>query len=449
MLTTLAYKSLKSRKLTAIMTVIAVAISIYVFVSVALLKQQTRVNFTRAVSGVDLIVGPKTGSLNLLLASIYRIGNVNSSMNYNTQEWLERQSQVDWVLPIAMGDSHRGFRVIATSEEYFTKFKYGHKQSLYFAKGKSWQRASEVVIGSDIAKKLGYTLADDIVLSHGVGVTSFMHHDGYPFKVVGILAKTGTAIDQTLHVSFDGLAFAHGEQSHGIQPKKPESAIKSQSLEHETHLQTQHQHDDHANEKGDLSNRNGSGEVANQIGHSSYQSSAFLVGVKAKYATLMLQQKINKYAGEPIMAIIPGVALTELWQLIGQLETLLSVIASLVLLAALFGLATMLLATMKERKQELAIFRSLGASPKHIFALVQLEVMILTFLALVIATVLFAVSLGLSGDWLAQRYGLYLQFSDVLYDLGQTSLIVFISAFVVGCIPSYFAFRESKSVSIS
>ena len=122
MLTTLAYKSLKSRKLTAIMTVIAVAISIYVFVSAALLKQQTRVNFTRAVSGVDLIVGPKTGSLNLLLASIYRIGNVNSSMNYNTQEWLERQSQVDWVLPIAMGDSHRGFRVIATSEEYFIKF---------------------------------------------------------------------------------------------------------------------------------------------------------------------------------------------------------------------------------------------------------------------------------------------------------------------------------------
>lgn len=449
MLITLAYKSLKSRKLTAIMTVVAVAISIYVFVSVALLKQQTRVNFTRAVSGVDLIVGPKTGSLNLLLASIYRIGNVNSSMNNDTLSWLESQGQVDWVLPIAMGDSHRGFRVIATSTRYFTTFKYGHKQTLTFAEGEPWHLASEVVIGSDIAKKLGYKLSDEIVLSHGVGVTSFTHHDGYPFKVVGILAKTGTAIDQTLHVSFDGLAFAHGEQSHGSELKTDESTSKRQNLEHQAHSHSSHHDDVHVSDKDELSHRNEPGKVAKQIDQSSYQYSAFLVGVKAKYATLMLQQRISKYTDEPIMAIIPGVALTELWQLIGQLETLLAVIASLVLLAALFGLATMLLATMKERKQELAIFRSLGASPKHIFTLVQLEVMLLTFFALAVATILFAVSLGLSGDWLAQRYGLYLQFSDVIADLAQTSIVVLFSAFVIGCIPSYFAYKASKSVSIS
>lgn len=438
----LAKQSLISRRTSVLLTVLAITISVFVLLSVEHIRHQAKQSFNRTVSGVDLIVGPRTSQINLLLSSVFRIGDSSNAISQSSVEDLANHPMVNWVVPIALGDSHKGHRVMATTADYFQYFKFGAKQPLTFKQGKVFEQHFDLVLGADIANKYGYELGTEIVLSHGTGVTSFTHHEQTPFTVVGILNRTGTPVDQTLHVSFEGLHHMHEEPQH-------EKRAHEGHDDHEEHDEAhEHKgHDDHEEHAHEEPAQEGD-EVAVEHDHD-HKVSAVFVGLKARFASLVMQKWANDYKGEALSAIMPGVALSQLWRMVGSVETVLQVISVLVLITTLIGLSTMLLATMRERTKEIAILRVLGASPMFIFMLIELEVFVITLIGCIAGAMLLWLMLIAAEPLLASQLGLFIDTNPI----SETSLMVLafvlVGSLVMGLIPAINAYRHSLQANLT
>ena len=412
MLLKLARTSLWNRRTTALLTIVSLTVSIALLLGIDHLRREAKGSFTSTLSGTDLIVGARSGSINLLLYSVFHIGNATNNISWKSYQTIDSHSSVDWTIPISLGDSHRGFRVMGTNANYFSHYRYGQKQPLQFAAGEAFASTGETalfgaVLGAQVARKLSYQLGDKIVLAHGTGDTGFARHDQHPFTVVGILQATGTPVDQTVHVSLEGIEAIHLNWQSGAH-------VTSDS---KTQLQA-----DKLTPK---------------------EITACLVGLKSKTGTFSLQRKINNYTGEPLLAILPGVALAELWQMLAMVENMLYIISALVLLATLIGMITTLLAAMQERQREIAILRAIGAHPVYLFALIELEVILLTTLATVTAFALLTITLATTGSWLSAEYGLFLSTNPVNpYTLKIAAIIIGLAA-LLGGIPAYSAYRKA------
>jgi len=406
----LAYKSLLNRKGSAILTLMAMTVSVFVLIAVEHIRYQAKESFSNTVSGVDLIVGARTGSLNLLLYSVFRIGTPTNNISWSTYEKIASSKNVKWAIPIALGDSHKGYRVMGTTTDYFDYFSYGNKHKLEFKQGRAFESVLDVVIGAEIASTLGYSIGDKLVLSHGVAATSFSNHDDHPFRVVGILAPTGTPVDQTLHVSLKGIEAIHLNWQQGV---KMRGRVLTE-------------------------------EQINQLELQPKSITAFMLGLTSRLVTFKVQRDINQFKKEPVMAILPGVALSELWQMMRMLESTLRLISVLVLVAALLGLSAMLLASIRERTREVQLLRAVGASPFYLFWLIELEAMLITFLSCVFGVLGLNMCLVLVGDFLSANYGLYV--SPNILTEGVVYLLVFIvvSALVAAAVPSISMYRSAK-----
>jgi putative ABC transport system permease protein len=409
MLMSLAVSSLKNRRKSILLTFFSLLISISVLLGVEHIRQQAKESFSRTVSGVDLIVGAPSGQLNLLLYSVFRMGSPTNNINYESFKVLQNNQQVEWAIPISLGDSHHGFRVIGTTQDYFTHFRYGKKQPLEFVQGQAFSSLFEVVIGIDVAKEHNYQVGDEIVVAHGVGSVSFKHHDDTPFVVSGILKPTGTPVDKSLHVTLEAIEAIH------LSPAKLRQLINDVDAV-------------------DLSPKN---------------VTAVMLGLKSKFATFTLQRNINSYADDRLMAILPGVAMSELWSMMASFENLLRVISILVLFASLFGLSTMLLASMDQRKSEIAVLRVLGAGPGVIFSLVLIEALILVSFAIVASVITISLTLALLGDWLASEYGLFLSANLLSMEALMAIGVILIASIITSTIPAFEAYKNALHSTLS
>ena len=197
------------------------------------------------------------------------------------------------------------------------------------------------MIGADVARELGYDIGSPLVLSHGLGKADFgSGHENRPFRVVGILAPTGTPVDRTLHISLAGMEALHVDWQNGM-PARGDARV--------------------------------SADQARAMDLQPRQITAFMLGLNSKIATFSLQREINEFRGEPMLAILPGVALQELWSLMGTAEQALFVVSLFVVLTGLIGMLTAILTSLNERRREMAILRSVGARPWHIASLLVLE----------------------------------------------------------------------------
>lgn len=409
MLISLAWSSLCSRKKSVILTFLSLLISISVLISVEHIRQQAKTSFNRTISGADLIVGAPSGQLNLLLYSVFRMGDPTSNIDYQSYEMLKNDQQVAWAIPISLGDSHRGFRVLGTNGDYFTHYQFGDKKSLEFTAGKPFAGMFDTVIGADVAKTLGYQVGDKIIVAHGIGHTSFSHHDHSPFVISGILKPTGTPVDKTVHVTLPAIEAIHLPPSQLAQILSSESSVDIQPD----------------------------------------SVTAVILGLKTKFATFKLQRDLNNYQADRLMAVLPGVALAELWQMMGTVENVLRVISVLVLLSSLFGLSTMLLASMNERKGEIAVLRTLGAGPSVIFGLVLLEALMLVVIAIASAISLVSGALALFSDELAAHYGLFLSANLLSWETLQIAVIITLASIITSAIPAFEAYKKALQSRLS
>ena len=409
MLLRLSLQSLANRRSTALLTILALAISIALFLGVERVRTGARASFANTIAGTDLIVGARSGSVQLLLYSVFRIGNATNNITWESYRDIADRPEVAWTVPISLGDSHRGFRVMGTTDAYFEHYRFRGNAPLTLAKGERFNDLFDAVLGADVAADLGYKVGDPIVVAHGLGAVGFTKHEDMPFRVSGILAKTGTPVDRTVHVTLKAIEAIHVDWQSGARtPGHSTSADAVRAMELTPKSIT-----------------------------------AVLVGVTSKLKTFSLQRRINEYPEEPLLAVLPGVALQELWSLIGVAESALAGVSGMVVLTALIGMVAAILSSLSERRREMAILRAVGAGPRTVGCLMVLEAGTLALAGALAGTFLFLAGLLIAGPIVDQAYGLYLPFS-----LPSARELLILGGFVCagilsGLIPAIGAYRMS------
>jgi putative ABC transport system permease protein len=339
-------------------------------------------------------------------------------MSWQSFENIAANPRVKWIVPLSLGDSHKGFRVLGTSQDDFKYFSYGRKYHLTFEQGGRFNHIFDVVLGAHVAQKLGYQLGDKLVLAHGIAKTSFSLHDKNPFTVVGILAPTGTPVDHTLHVDLQGIEAIHmnwqsNTLSHSVEQQILPATLKPTSL---AYLQPE-------------------------------SITALMLGLKSKISTFRLQREINNYAREPLLAILPGVALSELWSMMTILENTLLLVSALVLVAACLGVSAMLLSSIKERTREIQLLRMIGASPTFLFLLIELEALFITLISIALGAGLLTISLLLAEGYLTTHFSLHI--STNIWSTQSLYLIasVLCASIIIAMIPSIISYSQLKNKS--
>ncbi|NQE47837.1 ABC transporter permease [Herbaspirillum rubrisubalbicans] len=409
----LAARSAWNRRFTLGLMLLAIALSTTMLLGIERVRHEVRSGFSQSVSGTDLVVGARTSPIQLMLYAIFRIGGATNNMGWDSAQTLARDPAVAWTIPISLGDSLRGFPVLATNGDYFTHFRYGSNQPLKLAQGRPFGDVFEAVLGADVAEKLHYRLGDIIILSHGMGGMGLTQHADKPFTVVGILARTGTPVDRTVHIGLDGMQAIHLDWEGGA--PMPGVHIPAQFVK--------------------------------KFNLTPTSITAVLVGLKSRARVFAVQRAIADGDGykEPLMAVLPGVALDQLWDVVGIGENALLVVSGMVVVVGLAGLVAAILASLGERRRELAILRSVGARPLDVLLLLCVEGLGVMLSGVLAGLVLLSVLVWALGPWLAAQFGIALQPTWPAAGELQLLLWTVLAGLVASLLPAWRAYRLSLS----
>ena len=409
----LAWESIMNRKFATILTILSIAVSTSLLLGVDKTRKSARASFINTISGTDLVVGARTGGVQLLLYSVFHIGDATANVTWKTVMDIKKRREVKWVVPIALGDSHRGYRVVGTSREYFEKFKYRRNIPLRFVEGKKFSDLFDTVLGAEVARSLNYKIGDKIILAHGTGPISIgQDHGDTPFQISGILEYTGTPVDRAVHVSMEAIEAIHvgwetGAFSNQGNKKSPDN-LRKMTLTPKA-------------------------------------VTALYVGLKSRMLTFSLQRWINTYLQEPITAILPGVIFGQLWSMIGNVETALLFISIMVVFTAILGMIITILAALNERRREMAILRSIGAKPIQIFLLFSSEATIMALLGVLIGFCSLYGILFFIQPSIENLTGLYMEITAPKWnEIILMTSIIGVSIFA-SILPAFRAYRTSLS----
>jgi putative ABC transport system permease protein len=392
---------------TTAMTVFSIALSVLLLVGVDRVRQGTQVGFEGTLSQTDLVVGARGGSLPLLLYAVFHIGTSNNDISYASYQHFASHPAVLWTIPLSLGDSHRGFRVVATDDNFYQHYRYRGDHSLQLAEGTRPEGIFEAALGSTVASQLHYHLGQKIVLSHGLE-GSFLRHTADPYTVVGILARTATPVDRAIYITLWGDEAMHLGWQNGAPPLQaiPESQIHKSDL----HINT---------------------------------ISAFLLRSKSRMSTLYLQREINTYQPEPLTAIIPALTLRDLWSVLSAADVALSLVSGAVLVVGLLVMLTALYTALNERRREIAVLRTLGLNARQIFTLFILESTLISALGAIFGLaaaylLLYAIRIPVEN-----RYGIPLAMVGVSLRVGYYVVAVVVAGALLGFIPAIRAYRNA------
>lgn len=413
----LALKSLRNRIFATTLTVISIGLSVALLLSVERAKRAAEEGFTQTISKTDLIVGARSGPIQLILYTVFNMGNATHNISYETYEDIKKNPAIEWTVPYSLGDGHRGFRVVGTTDDFFAHYHFRGDKKVELEKGRTFRDLWDVVIGSAVADQLGYKLGDNIVIAHGVtrgeGVQK---HDDKPFEVVGIMSPTGTPLDRAVYMTLKGMEALHIDWKDGAAPR-PGQGVSAKSL-HEDDVKV-------------------------------HTITAFFVGAKSRIDTLRLQRQINEYKAEPLLAIIPGVTLSELWNGLSYVEGVLRVISWMVIVVGFMAMLIALTTTLNERRREMSILRAVGANTTQIISLMVFESFFLTVLGVLLGIVISSGLGAVLGPWIENSFGLYMSGPTFTSTEMIYLLITLVGGVLIGFIPAYRAMQASLKDGLS
>ncbi len=416
MILRLAASSLRNRLLASVLTVFSIALSVALLLAVEQVRTGLRESFTNTVSGVDLIVGTRVGRLQLVLFTVFGIGSTPENVDYETFKRYQNHPAVDWAVPFSLGDSHRGYRVVATDATYFEQVRHHQNRSIHFVSGRPPKGLYEAVIGHKAARELGYQTGTKIVISHGLSAQpGILDHDEHPFTITGVLDRTATPIDHTVYITLTGMEAIHGGWS--------------------------------ANASADVNN-----PPVEEVGGGEppiASITAFFLGLNSPIDTMRLQREINSDKREPLLAIIPGVALSALWKGIDMTDSGLKAISGMVILVGLIGMLVSLLGTLQERRREMAILRAVGARPSIVARLLLLEAAALTFFGLLGGLCINYGLLALAQPLLESAFGLVLPIRPPSVIEWVYLGVVWSGGILMGLAPALNAYRQTLADGLS
>ena len=410
-----------NRRSTLVWVVISLALATALLWTLERLRHDVRVSFAQSVSGVDLIVGARSSPVQLMLFSVFHIGSAPQVLSMDSVRAVAQHRSVSWVVPLSLGDSHRGYPVLGTTPAYFQHFAYGDKQPLVVQSGAVFSGTLdglyEAVIGAEVAHQLGYGLGQQITLGHGLHEHDHDHEDhaDKPFQVVGILAPTGTPVDRTVHVSLQALEALHLDWAGGA--PMPGGHIPA--------------------------------DQARKFDLEPVEVTAALVGLKTRAAVFNVQRFVNQYEDEALMGVMPGVALGELWGVLGLGENALLAVSALVALVSLFSLMAVVLAGLNERRRELAVLRAVGAGPRHVLGLLALEGTWVICTGVLLGVLLAQVGMVLGAPWLQNSLGIRLQIAAPLPTQWALAVTIVLAGMLASLGPALRAYRMSLADGLS
>ena len=307
--------------------------------AIILLRQESEEAFNQTATGYELIIGPKGSSLQLTLNTVYQIGVPIQNMPLSTYELLKNDKRVKLAIPYVLGDNFKNFRLIGTVPEIFTEFEYKKGTRYSISSGKFFENDFEAVIGNETAQRTGLKPGDTFTGSHGVdSYEGAEAHDEFRFKVTGILEKTFTPIDRVIFVTMNSVWKIH-----------------------------------HHEEKNAM-------DTAVSLNSQNTITSVLLKLKNPVYFDLVRRQiNDNKYEGISAQAILPVFEIKQLFDIIGNINSILLVIAYLVIFVAAISILVSLYNSMNERKRDIAIMRSLGAPRFTILKIIVLEGALISF----------------------------------------------------------------------
>ena len=408
MINFLTFKSIRNRKFTSFLCVLSIALSVTLFLGIERIRNGARDGFTNTISKTDLIVGAKGGPLQLLLYTVFHIGGAVNNIKMSTYNDIKAHRQVEWTIPISLGDAYRGFRVVATDENFYEHYRFRGDHKVEVMDGVTPVDTFDVILGSEVAKKYKHKVGDPIVISHGLSEVSIMSHDNTPFKIVGIMKPTQTPIDTGVYITLQGMEAIHFGWETGAPSGETIDAerFKKENIE-------------------------------------ITQLTSFMVKLKSRIAVLKMRRDIDQYANEPIMAIIPALSLQEMWETISYVEQVLFLVSLCVLLVGVLSILISLYTSINERRREMAILRSLGASARHIFFLLLYESSFLVLMGCLLGVASMYGLLYFVSPWLESNFSVYLPIEA----LSKTEWIYLGAIFVVGTlaglIPAIKAYMNS------
>ena len=405
----LTLKSVWNRRLSVALTVFSIALSVALLLGVERLRQDARQSFANTISGTDLVVGARSGPVQLLLYAVFHLGNATNNIDMKSVDAIAAHRAVSWVVPISLGDSHKGFRVVGTTRGFFAHYRFGAAQPLSFAAGAPFGGLFEAVVGAEVAARLGYRVGSPIVIAHGSGEVALAEHADKPFKIAGVLARTGTPVDRSVFVSLPAIEAIHLDWFGGA----PVPGLKL------------------------------SPDEVTRFDLAPKAVTAALVGLKTRAAVFQVQRFVNEQRSEPLLAILPGATLQELWSLIGVAEQALLAVSALVVAVGLAGLVAVIMAGLGERRRELAILRALGASPWHVFVLLASESLLLTLFGCALGLAVLTLTGAVLAPWLLNSYGLQLTFGLPTPREWLLLLAVLGAGLLASLLPAWRAYRLS------
>jgi putative ABC transport system permease protein len=408
MINFLTYKSLKNRKFTSILCILSIALSVALFLGIERIRNGAREGFTNTISKTDLIIGSKGGPLQLLLYTVFHIGGAVNNIRMSTYEEIKSNHLVEWAIPISLGDTYKGFRVVATDENFFEHYRFRGDKKVELSSGNIPSDTFDVVLGSEVAKKFKLKIGDPIILSHGISSEAILSHDNTPFHIIGIITPTQTPIDTGVFINLYGMEAMHFGWESGVPDG---SKINPDRFKKENIKIT--------------------------------QLTSFMVKLKSRIAVLKMRREIDQFEKEPIMAIIPALALQEMWQTIGYVEQILFLVSLCVLLVGVLSILISLYTSINERRREMAILRSLGASSRHVFSLLIYESSFLVLLGCIFGVMSLYGLLIFVRPWLESNFSVYLE----VQPLSQTEWLylsgIFMAGTLAGLIPAIKAYMNS------
>ena len=392
----LLLKSMRSRIIPTSLVTISLMASMVLLLSIERIQQGTEEGFNQSISGVDAIIGPRSSSLELVLYTVFHLGRPTNNITTKTVNDIKQRSDISWLVPIALGDSHRGFRVVATQSNYFEHIKYGNNQSLIFLNGVAFSELSEAVLGSDVAERLNYSVGSEIQITHGSVESIGSKHDDFSFKVTGILKKTGTPIDQAIFLDLKGYELLHLGWMSGKKVFSLDdidlSSLPAEALDPKT-------------------------------------VTAAFVGLKSKITLFKFTKSIREYSKEAISAVIPGIALSELWSIVGLVDKGFQLLSWIIIAISLIAMVTLIIASLDNRKQEMTIYRANGASPKFLAIMVICESLVIGLVAIIGAIILVTIVTYFATNQLNLALGISPSFKWISF--GELTVFTGIAIFCV------------------
>ncbi|WP_258102028.1 ABC transporter permease [Marinoscillum pacificum] len=406
----LSYRSILAKPLSSLLSWLLLTFGVTIVVLILLISNQLKNEISKNSQGIDLVIGAKGSPLQLILANVFHVDFPTGNIGLKEAAKVTRSRYIESAIPLSLGDSYQNARIVGTTKAYADLYGGEISDGVWF------EGPMQVVLGAEAARKLQLKIGDEFQSQHGLSDDGDSH-DAHPFKVVGVLTTTNTVLDKLILTSIQSIWEVHGHEE-----EEEHHHEEADSLVEISHLEiavTQEQFDEE-------------------------EITAMLVKYRSPMGAVMLPRAINSESS--FQAASPAFETARLFNIIGVGVQILNLLGILIISISAISVFIALLNSLKDRKYDIAIMRSMGATRSQIFNHILIEGLLITFVG------------GISG--LIISHGLVYVLASSLEGVNPQAFnflneewFVILGCFVIGAlasvVPAIMAFKTDISKTLS